>query len=501
MPATLGLAFLADQADGSKAPQLVLFPGAPSACDPSNPNLNASNAFQGLLGCLNDITPAFNYRPDEQRFGADPFPESIFANQTFLFAGVPLAIQPFGFPNTSNFVYAYSNQANFAFEQDLGHNMSLGIEWNFTGGRRNNRPINVNAVNTQALLNNLQVAQQAALAQGLDPSDPNFPTNPLAVGTADPNVFAPCGGLSPTGPFYVPAALVSFFRPSGLNPSLAGVFAPCMPLAQAVLQADGLHATCDPTPPAFTNCVPFSDMPANSSSGSSVYHALTVNLRKRFGQHYEFLGSYTWSHTIDDSTDLQSPLEPQDNYNPNAERSNSLFDQRHRFVFSGVYQSGHLGDSFAGKLFSNWTIAPIIEGVSGRPFNIIVGDDRNFDFSTPTDRPRTATSGETNSCGDAAAASKYSPTGFFIPACFVDGTVLGNIRRNAGTKPHNVFVDLRVSKRIPFGDRVALEGIMDAFNLINKFNVSDVNPLWNSGQKPTSAFDPRQFQFALRLTW
>ncbi|MFY9561086.1 MAG: TonB-dependent receptor [Terriglobales bacterium] len=498
----LGLAFLADQADGSKAPQLVLFPGAPSACDPSNPSLNASNAFQGLLGCLNDITPAFNYRPDEQRFGADPFPESIFANQTYLFAGVPLAIQPFGFPNTSNFVYAYSNQANFAFEQDLGHNMSLGIEWNFTGGRHNNRPINVNAVNTQALLNNLQVAQQAALAQGLDPSDPNFPTNPLAVGTADPNVFAPCGGLSPTGPFYVPAALVSFFRPSGLNPSLAGVFAPCMPLAQAVLQADGLHATCDPTPPAFTNCVPFSDMPANSSSGSSVYHALTVNLRKRFGQHYEFLGSYTWSHAIDDSTDLQSPLEPQDNYNPNAERSNSLFDQRHRFVFSGVYQSGHLGDSFAGKLFSNWTIAPIIEGVSGRPFNIITGDDRNFDFSTPTDRPLIVPAGTPlNRCGDAPAASRFSPTGFLQPACFLDGTVLGNLGRNAGTKPHNVFVDLRVSKRIPLGDRVALEGIMDAFNLINKFNVGDVNPLWNSGQKPTSAFDPRQFQFALRLTW
>jgi hypothetical protein len=79
--------------------------------------------------------------------------------------------------------------------------------------------------------------------------------------------------------------------------------------------------------------------------------------------------------------------------------------------------------------------------------------------------------------------------------------VIGNLGRNAGTKPYNTFTDLRISKRIPFGDRVALEGMMDAFNLINKFNVGDVNPLWNSGQKPTSAFDPRQFQFALRLTW
>jgi hypothetical protein len=496
----LGLAFLADQADGSKAPQLVLFPGAPSPCDPSSPSLNASNAFQGLLGCLNDITPAFNYRPDEQRFGADPFPQSIFANQNYLFAGVPLAIQPFGFPNTSNFVYAYSNQANFAFEQDLGHNMSLGIEWNFTGGRHNNRPINANTVVTQALLANWQ----AALS---DPTSGAATLGPLGVGAVPVAQGGhPCQ-LDPTKPAWVSAALASFFRPSGLNPSIGQVllptpFAPCVAEANAILQADGLHSTCDPTPSTFTDCVPFSDMPANSSSGSSVYHALTANLRKRFGQHYEFLASYTWSHAIDDSTDLQSPLEPQDNYNPNADRSNSLFDQRHRFVFSGVYQSGHVGDSFAGKLFSNWTVAPIIEAVSGRPFNIITGDDRNFDFSTPTDRPLIVPAGTPlNSCGDAAAASRFSPTGFLQPACFLDGTVIGNLGRNAGTRPYNVFTDLRISKRIPFGDRVALEGIMDAFNLINKFNVTDVNPLWDSGQKPTSAFDPRQFQFALRLTW
>ena len=33
---------------------------------------------------------------------------------------------------------------------------------------------------------------------------------------------------------------------------------------------------------------------------------------------FQFLASYTWSHTIDDSTDLQSPLAPQDSYFPSA---------------------------------------------------------------------------------------------------------------------------------------------------------------------------------------
>ena len=42
---------------------------------------------------------------------------------------------------------------------------------------------------------------------------------------------------------------------------------------------------------------------------------------------------------------------------------------------------------------------------------------------------------------------------------------------------------------------------MDVFNVINKNNVADVNPIWNSAGTPTASYDPRQFQFALRLTW
>jgi len=87
-----------------------------------------------------------------------------------------------------------------------------------------------------------------------------------------------------------------------------------------------------------------------SRNGSSVYHGLTTNLRKRFNTNFEFLASYTWSHSIDDSTDLQSLLTPQDDRNPSAERSNSTFDQRHRFVLSGVLPKWESGaKAFTGK--------------------------------------------------------------------------------------------------------------------------------------------------------
>src|SRR5207237_2502326 len=135
-----------------------------------------------------------------------------------------------------------------------------------------------------------------------------------------------------------------------------------------------------------------------------------------------------------DSTDLETPLSPQDNFHPN-ERSNSTFDQRHRFVWSGVFQSGKV-NSGLHLLLSDWTIAPIFEISSGRPFAILTGADTNFDFGSNTDRPNVVRAGTgTDSCAHAPVDTKYSPTGFLQAGCFIDGTVPGNLSRNAGGRP------------------------------------------------------------------
>jgi hypothetical protein len=250
-------------------------------------------------------------------------------------------------------------------------------------------------------------------------------------------------------------------------------------------------------------------MDANYSNGTSVYHGLTATLRKRFSSHYEFNTSYTYSHSIDDSTDLQSTLTPQDSYYPSLERSTSLFDQRHRLVFSGVYQSGKIvGNGFAPKFFSDWTISPILEIGSGRPFNIITGNDDNLQLSSLTGRPNTFVNPACSAApfGNAPVASKYSPTGVFQEPCLADfnGSLLsldGNLGRNAGVQPWVVFGDMRFAKRIYFGERFNTELIADMFNLANKYNVAAVSPLFTNAGQATAAFDPRQFQFALKLYW
>jgi hypothetical protein len=499
----LGLYFLGDASDGSTSGQLA-FGGTGLCSGAGNPgNLNAIPIFQGLpindpsspcAASLNPaVTAALGYLPDQQQFQSLNFPQSAFLNQNYLNPStfLPLGFQPFGYPQGKNFVYAYSQQANLSIEQDLGKGFALNLAYNFNGGRHLNRPINANTVRGDLMTANFSTA----LADGQDFSSP----------------FAMSGCSAPGHPLWVDSALLNFFRRSGLNPSIVGAYlasgpagAFCVGEAQQILQglaSQGFNTACDPA--TFANCVPFGDMDANFSNGSSVYHSLSANLRKRFGGHYEFLASYTWSHAIDDSVDLQSTTTPQDSFFPGHDRSTSLFDQRHRFVFSGVYQTGKLsGDGFASKLFSNWTFAPLIEFGSGRPFNIITGNGNNLQLSSLTGRPNTTVN---PACGG-SVNSKFSPTGVFQEPCLAnfDGTLIsldGNLSRNAGITPWTVFNDLRVAKRIYFGERFNMDLMVDMFNIANRYNVSAVSPLFTNAGQATAAYDPRQFQFAMKFNW
>jgi len=509
----LGLYFLGNASDGSSSGQLA-FPGTEPCVGAGNPaNLNAIPIFQGLVNTAacapgpSALVPALGYLPNQQQFTSINFPNSLFLNQNYITDGFPLFFQPFGYPQGKNFVFAYSQQANLTVERDLGKGFALSLAYNFNGGRHLNRPINANTQRGDLLLANLKAATG-------DPTS-NAAFGPLAVGTG----ALPCN-INPTnGEPWVSAALMSFFRRGGINPSIANALTAagagvCVttiaPAVMQFLQASGyntagFNTSCDPT--TLANCVPFGDMDANYSNGSSIYHGFSANLRRRFNQHYEFLASYTWSHAIDDSTDLQSTLTPQDSFYPGLERSNSTFDQRHRFVFSGIYQTGKVAGSGFAKIFlSDWTFAPLIEFGSGRPFNIITGSGDNLQESALTGRPNTFVNPACTALGYPSVPSKFSPTGVFQEPCAANfnGTLLsldGNLGRNAGVTPWTVFNDLRVSRRIYFSERISADFIVDMFNIANKNNTAAVSPLFINAGQATAAYDPRQFQFAMKVNW
>jgi len=264
--------------------------------------------------------------------------------------------------------------------------------------------------------------------------------------------------------------------------------------------------------------VAFNSVDAQLSDGSSTYNGLTVNLQKRFGHSFELLSSYTWSHTLDDSTDLQSPLEPQDSRYP-FEWSNSDFDQRHRWVTSAVFQSpgAKRGDGAWKQLIGNFTVAPIIEVSSGRPYTVIIGTDYRLDLGASNGRPSvgtttgpTATSpflpGVTFSLPSTCLTN--SGASFTVPGISPPFGCDGNLGRNSYTTPGFFQFDLRLSRRFAMGERLKLDVIADAFNLTNRLNVSAVNQLCDPGSgsacsagQPTAAYDARQFQFALKVAW
>jgi Carboxypeptidase regulatory-like domain/TonB dependent receptor len=500
--------------NANTVPLVILAGGAPcnAGSSVSPLNLNATNAFQGSLSGANCLpVGSLNYLPTQQRFDPNNA-NSLFVNQNYLAAGFPLAILPSGLPADLHYVTPYVQQISFGLERDLGHNMTLNVAYNSTGGRHLNRPVNVNPVNPALLTTNWRNAVAAVNAgtAGVLPTVPQIAvasatSSPLTVATAAGTV--PCG-VGPQGPYIAPP-LLNFFRRSGLNSSLANFLVAqgagaCVGLATQIAAADGLGVEVP---------VPFGDMTPNLTTGTSSYNGLSVNLRKVLSTSYEFLVSYTWSHAIDDSTDVVSTSDaPQNNFAPNAERSVSTFDQRHRLVLSGVYNSGQVGGTgFLPAVFSGFTVAPIIEIASGRPFNILTGTDTNFDFDPLTDRPNAvAPNSPPTSCGTAPVRSKYSPTGAFNLPCYADAPANaspsdsafnGNLGRNAGVKPFVVFTDVRLARAFTVRSRVTLQITADAFNLINKNNTLDVNLLYTNAGQPTAASDPRQFQFGARVSF
>jgi len=156
---------------------------------------------------------------------------------------------------------------------------------------------------------------------------------------------------------------------------------------------------------------------------------------------------------------------------------------------------------------------------------VLLGFDTNLDFGTATNRPSVLPTNGTLPAGfPPPVTSPYIPgVQFILPSVCVSSSgaifpgqplvpspptgCIGDLSRNAFNRPMYFDIDLRIDRKIAIGEKLNLELIADGFNMLNRLNVSDVNPLCDptsgtcSAGTPTASFDPRTFQFALKINW
>jgi hypothetical protein len=497
----LAIAFNSDIADAAQQQQGVFITGSPAP----TALLNASQIFQGTVcsgtasGAANPVClaaglPASFVTPGVAAGAQYQFGRQRFNDQTFPGFGPVL---PFTLPVQKNFEYAYANQANLTFERQLTKDMAISASYLFVGAHHLPHPLDINAPRTD-----LQIQNYVRCFNALPP-------NTTAVATLNPSscsniVAQPIPGMisvTTRGGVIAPA-IANFFRPNAPNYFLAqalsaGAVTPAV--LNGAMAASGVLRTAGVVSP-------FGSINAQTSDGNSTYHAMNVDLKKRFSHSFQFLASYTWSHSIDDSSDLQTLLLPQDNRDFRSEKADSLFDQRHRFVFSGVMASPagwRSGDGWH-KFLSDFTVSPIFEVSSGRPFNILSNQDTNNDQSNQTDRPSVLADGTLCVPGATGCAPLIS-NGVFSA---------GSLGRNMGITHRFMSLDMRLARAVRIGERMKLDIIAEGFNLFNRFNEGSASPFIDDvnafGQRasngryysrPTAAFDSRQFQFGLKLNF
>lgn len=205
------------------------------------------------------------------------------------------------------------------------------------------------------------------------------------------------------------------------------------------------------------------------SSGDSYYDGMVVSFNQRATRWATLRLSYTLSKAIDDAGNFFFSS-PQNNFNVRDDHGLSDNDQRHRLVVSGTLEAPEGKANGLARVLQGFQFGYIFTYASRLPFNVLLGSDRNFDTNN-NDRP------------------------------------LG-VGRNTGRGFDFASLDLRVSRRFRLTERVDLQLLAEGFNVLNHANFgvpnntfgSGVNPLPTFGQ-PTAAFDPRQFQFGMKVSF
>lgn len=273
----------------------------------------------------------------------------------------------------------------------------------------------------------------------------------------------------------------------------------------------GLHARPIPSMSGF---------PSVTWDGWEKYNALTLTLTQHLWRGLIVNSNYTWSKALDDASnpgaDNAEPNFPQDPANLAAEKGLSDFDHRHRFVANFLYQIPFLkhAEGWTHTAFGEWSVGGIWTLQSGAPFTVNLGTDvanNGEPLSAPSQRPNLTCNPND---GPKTPAAWFNTACFAVPAQFT----YGNAGRDIVTGPGLDDFDATLQKQFPIRESMRLQFRLDVFDFFNHPNFNapigagrtcPATASASSCQVPgntsfaaiTSANDPRDMQFSLRLAF
>jgi hypothetical protein len=284
---------------------------------------------------------------------------------------------------------------------------------------------------------------------------------------------------------------------------------PTLPATSTILPSQ-----CSTPHPACT----FGNINQVNSGGNSNYNALWVTLNKHFSHGLQFLGSYTYSKSLDyNSLSTGETYIIQNAYNPRGDYGPSEFDVRQRFVFSGFYQLPFkMNGALMNRAVSGWEVGVVTQAQTGNPLNPTISINPGVSLTVRPD-----VTGPIKTTGDpadwfGAFATATTPAFFaseFASPCATGTTVNchpGNLARNSISGPNFVNTDFSVIKNTKLTERVNIQFRGELFDIFNHPNFGNpgltFSPASTTFGKITSTRFPtgdfgsaRQIQFSLKL--
>jgi len=226
-----------------------------------------------------------------------------------------------------------------------------------------------------------------------------------------------------------------------------------------------------------------------SNAASSNYVALEASLRRRFSRGLQAQVSYTYSHAIDNQSDLfegprTGPLPEQfalatftRAFDARADRGNAAFDQRHNLVFNAIWElpAPPVQSRWGNRLLRGWTTSVIGAYRSGFPLTVIGYPDPTAAFDPVTELANNRVDFLGGSVRAGPGAEPVTGGVQFLnnknAFRFAQGH-LGSLGRGAIPGPGFWNYDFAVLRSIKMSERVHLQFRAEFYNLFNHANLS-----------------------------